>query len=648
MHRNSKSGTGRTRLRSVTLSILLTLLSASPAYAITVDNVIQMHKSGLPSQVIIQTLQSTNASFNLTVQDLKSLEAAGVPKDVIESMMKAGGGSAAPAPEPAPEPAPAPVDDLQRLREREDMDKAAIEEEDRIREAARRAAELERQKMAAEEGKRIAQALESARDAYEDGDYVRAARLYDEFIQKSDPKRPSALEAKLGLADSLYALGLYGNAAEGYHEVVNAGPDSTAFVPAFQGLRRTSQQIAYNPVTLEQLGNLFIGNAAKDVQDSYNYFLGKFFFDYNRYDEARKYLSQVSGEGADFGGAQYLLGLIVVQEAGEDDTDERAQKLIAASPLFQTAVDAAEKVDNPRVAHLSYLALARIAYTVGLYDVAVFYYRKVPNESTNYVNALYEIGWSYFLKGDVRRGMGIFHTLDGPDWTHYFLPDSHLLEATVFMNTCRFDYAHDAVKRIEEKYLALKAPLQKYLGEYVTPDSLYKAFVLGQTRGGVELPRLLRMAVLADAEFHELYGTARNRRREVATLTAKRENFGAVLADRLLSAVESQQKEGQIALGIKISQILQRLDQELTELEVKLSEIRIEIDEVQAEELAAQIEQSYKPDTEKTDAVAEQRAATIFVGDKYLKWPFEGEYWTDEVNNYRSNITEICKGAAQQ
>jgi predicted PilT family ATPase len=116
----------------------------------------------------------------------------------------------------------------------------------------------------------------------------------------------------------------------------------------------------------------------------------------------------------------------------------------------------------------------------------------------------------------------------------------------------------------------------------------------------------------------------------------------------MLSAVETQQKEGQIALGIKISQILQRLDQELTELEVKLSEIRIEIDEVQAEELAAQIEQSYKGDEVKVEAVASERSASIFVGDKYLTWPFEGEYWTDEVNSYRSNLTEICKGASEQ
>lgn len=502
--------------------------------------------------------------------------------------------------------------------------------------------------MAAEESKRIASQLESARDAYEDAEYYRAARLYDEFIQKSDPRKPSALQAKLGLADSLFALKMYGNAAATYHEVVEAGPDNEAFVPAFEGLRRCGQKISYNPVTLEKLTNYFVGNAPKPFQDGYNYYLGKFFFDYNRYDEARKYLAQVSNEGADFADAQYLLGLMVVLEAGEQDTDERAQKLITASPLFQQAVTAAETKDEDRVAHLSYLALARIAYTVGLYDVAIFYYRKVPTDSTNYVNALYEIGWSYFLKGDIRRGMGIFHTLDGPDWENYFLPDSHLLEATVFMNTCHFDFAHDAVKRMEEKYLALKAPLQRYLAEYTTPETLYRAFVLGQTNKGVELPRLLRMATLADAEFSELYGTVRNRRREVSELSTHKDNLGADLANRLLSSVETQQKDAQMEMGIKISAILQRLDAELTDLEVKLSEIRIEIDEVQADELEKAIKDSYQEASQQAAAAAAQRTASVFVGDKYLTWPFEGEYWEDEINAYRSNLTEVCKGAPEQ
>jgi hypothetical protein len=634
-----KRTTRRGRFASGLASGLLALLLAVPAWAITVDNVIQMHKSGLPPTVIIQTLQSTGSSFNLTVDDLKKLEQAGVPKAVIEAMMAKGGAAPAPAPEPAPEPAPA--DDLTRMRNEEEATKNKLEEEDRVREAARRAAEQERQTMAAEEQRRVAEALSKAREAKEDGDYYKAARLFREFLDNADPKKPSALQAKLGLADSLFALKLYGNAAGLYHELLSAGSDNEVFIPAFQGLRKCSQEIAYNPVTLEALTNYFVGNAPKPFQDSYNYFLGKFFFDYNRGDEAKRYLEAVGADAEDYASAQYLLGLIGVQKAGDEESDQRNIALLGAAKNFQAAVIAADAQHERRIAHLGYLALARISYSVGLFDVAIFYYRKVPSDSTNYVNAVHEAGWSYFMKGDVSRGLGIFHNLDGPDWTDSYLPDTQLLESAVFMNTCHFDFAHDAIKRVEDRYLSLKKPLATFLGEYPTPEALYKAFVLGQTHNGIDLPRRLRLAVLSNEEFYDLYTTVTSYRREVARIKKEHDRFGGKLADELLQTVENRQKEGTIALGIKINQLLQGLDAELTDLEVKLTEVKVEIDEQAAVVLENQIK-TVNEGGALQEAAAAQHAASIFVGDKYETWPFEGEYWADEINSYRSRLSDVC------
>ena len=50
------------RLRTSALTFLITTLAAAPALGITVDNVIQMHKSGLPSTVIVQTINSTQSA----------------------------------------------------------------------------------------------------------------------------------------------------------------------------------------------------------------------------------------------------------------------------------------------------------------------------------------------------------------------------------------------------------------------------------------------------------------------------------------------------------------------------------------------------------------------------------------------------------
>ena len=639
-HRTARFRTKR--LWASIVSATLALLMASSAWAITIDNVIQMHQSKLPAAVIVQTIQSTGSTFILTPADKKRLEAAGVDKAVIDAMLASSGSGGAPAPEPPPEPA-VEADPLEKMKADEDAAKAKIEEESRVQAAARRAAELERTKMQAEERKRIAQALKTANEALDDRKYYTAIKEYDRFIQQAEPGKPSTDRARLGFAQALQGLGLYGNAAGIFQDLLSNGAESDLFKPAFEGLRACSRRISYNPVTLETLTNYFVGNFEQGFQDSYNYFLGKFFFDYTRYDDARKYLGEVKDGARDYADAQYLLGLTNVLEAGEEGTAEWAQKLIGGTQFFQSAVNAAEDKGQDRIQHLAYLALARIAYSLGSFDAAIYYYRKVPSDSTSYVDALLESGWSYFLKGDVNRGMGIFHTLDGPSWANYYIPDTYLLEATVFMNRCHFAWARESMDRIKTKFLALRAPLTQFITEYASPEALYKAFVLEQTRKGVELPRLLRMAVISNSEFYDLYTTVTRYRREVARIKRNGDRFGQDLATRLLETVENRQKEGAIALGIKINQLLQELDDGLADLDVKMTEIGIEIDEVEAQELEKGITEDLRGPTEAVEAAESEATAAVLVGNKYLTWPFEGEYWADEINSYRSDLKGVCK-----
>ncbi|MGK0359276.1 MAG: hypothetical protein ACI9U2_001577 [Bradymonadia bacterium] len=630
------------RIWTSIVSATLVLLMANSAWAITLDNVIQMHQSKLPASVIVQTIQSTGSTFTLTPADKKRLEDAGVDAAVIDAMVASSGAGGAPAPEPPPEPA-VEIDPLEKMKADEDAAKSKIEDESRIEAAQRRAADIERQKMQAEERKRVALALKQANEALGDRKYYRAIKEFDRFIQQAEPGKPSTDRARLGFAKALQGLGLYGNAAGIFEDLLGNGSESDLFEPAFEGLRACSRSISYNPVTLESLTNHFVGNFDQGFQDSYNYFLGKFFFDYTRYDDARKYLGEVKDGALDYADAQYLLGLTNVLEAGEEGTAEWAQKLISGTQFFQGAVNAAEEQGQDRIEHLAYLALARIAYSLGSFDAAIYYYRKVPSDSTSYVDALLESGWSYFLKGDVARGMGIFHTLDGPSWVNYYIPDTYLLEATVFMNRCHFRWARESMDRIKTKFLALKAPLTQFMTEYASPESLYKAFVLEQTRKGVELPRLLRMAVISNSEFYDLYTTVTRYRREVARIKRSSDRFGQDLANRLLDTVESRQKEGAIALGIKINQLLQELDDGLTDLEIQMTEISIEIDEVEANEINAEIEGVLRVTTEKDEEAESQATATVLVGNKYLNWPFEGEYWADEINSYRSDLKGVCK-----
>jgi vacuolar-type H+-ATPase subunit I/STV1 len=240
--------------------------------------------------------------------------------------------------------------------------------------------------------------------------------------------------------------------------------------------------------------------------------------------------------------------------------------------------------------------------------------------------------------------MGIFHTLDGPDWVNHYLPDTHLLEAQVFLNLCRTQFAQEAIERLQKKYLELKPQLKLYLETY--EEEIIQAFVLKKLKRGLDLPRRLRLSVIADSRFNESYTNVSRYTAEVAEIERNRETFGQELTGRLLERAADLVEQGNEQLKQMIVQILREREAELDSLDDKVERMRFEIEAQNALRLEEQIEKSYEGQiTEGSgeESAESQATATLLVGDKYLTWPFEGEFWADEINSYRSYLTSQCR-----
>ena len=626
------------------LVALLSVAALSSAWgqALTVDNVIGMHNSKLPAQVIITTLKSSGATFNLSLADLKKLKQAGVAQEVIDVMR--GGAQGTPAPEPEPEP---------ESGEGTSAEPEMTEEEKKIREAAKLAAEKAAAKKREELKKarlaEIKRRLAKAQEHLDAKRYDKALKAFDDFLRSEEQSPEGKAQAQFGLAESLFGLGLYANAMMNYEDILQTPPeDNPVFEKAFYRLRECSREVSF--VSLPGvLTDHYIGNFSPEFQNSYYYFLGKLFFTGSDFEQARLYLNKLSEakqKTPDYARAQYVLGLIAVNESVDDFTG-----LIKANRFFQQAITLAEREEFAeelrRIIHLSYLGLARIAYRIGSdipssFDAAIFYYRKVPSDSTNYIEALYESAWAYFLKGNIRRGMGIFHTLDGPDWEHHYLPDTHLLEAQVFLNLCRTKLAELALNRLEQKYLKLKPTLSLYLETY--EDTIYQAFIEKKLKRGLDLPRRLRLAVISDTRFNTSYSDLVRYAREVEEIKKNVNLFGKELTARLLERAESLLEMRRELLGEKILEILRDRQEELDKLDDSVKRMRFEIEDQVASKLEDDIDKTYKGKMATAAKKADsQAAANLLVGDKYLQWSFEGEFWADEINSYRSYLTNQCK-----
>ncbi len=625
-------------LRGAALALALgvTLLAAPDASALTVDEVITLVKLEIPDAQIIKKIDKDGSTFKLKPSEILKLKKQGVSDKLIRYMLatasrKPGATGGTVTAKPAAE---------KPKRELTAAEKAA--EEARMKEEALRLAEEQRSR---EEGQRKAFAgkvLKRGQTLAKSGRWVEAVQVFTKFVNDGVggvPFAPDSNEAYIatyGIANALARAGLLQSAANKLLEVVRAGPEKLFFQEAFEQLRQLRRKINYRPPELEDLTRFSVVGKPKPFQDSFHYFVGEFLHDFGLSTEAIPYLEKVSTKGKDYPRAQYLLGLVAFQ----DESLGVADKVRRAATAFQNAVVAGEETKNQGMVDLSYLALARLAYTYRQYDAAIFYYRKISKNSPKIARAFYESGWSYFLKNDISRALGIFHALHSPYFKHHFYPELWILEATIYVNTCNITEATEAIKRFQSDVLVLGPPLRDFLKRNRRPEQFFQGVVAAvNTPKTATLPRKLVSPVLQNVEFYNLYKTVKQIEREERKIKGRLQRLGG-FGQELLAKLGQLKGERIAEAGVVVQRTLRQVQKEIGEYQDRLDELKIDLEEKKLQALDDKIAQT--ENKKKLGKTVEQQGAVAIAGSDSMVWPFEGEFWKDEIGSYRSFLKSKC------
>ena len=680
----------RTTLVFVGVFLLGITMGGERALAVSKEEIITLAQLGISDDEIIKAIEKDRTIFSLEISDILELKNAGVPEKVIRFML------ATPQRFGAAKPDDAKPDDTKPGDTKPDVVEEKTPEE--IRADAERA-RLEALRLQQEQDKaRMAQLrafaegqLKVGMDLAADGKYVEAIKHFRKFVKDGNYQMDSDeyYNANYGMALALAEAGLDRSAADMLLEIVLQGPDKAFFQPAFDHLRSLRRKIEFSPPNLEQLTHFFVGNFSRAFQDSYNYFLGEFFYEGANYSLALKYFEQISEGSVDHARSLYLRGLIQVAN----------QMYKSAVESFQRSVLAQEaNKSDERVSHLAYLALARIAYETGDYDAAIFYYRKVPKQSLQLPAAFYESAWCFFVKGDYSRALGTFHALHSPYFAHFFYPEMWILEATVYLNMCRYEFAKQSIEMFRNHVSVLGVPLAQFMQSMRTPAEYYMAVVkILHGDRTYNMPEALLYPVMAHVEFYTLYRTIKQIELEQKELRTSVSELGPWVEEKL-AMLESDKMARMNEIGIKIQQVLRTVEASLREYEVKVTEIELDLNMVEMEKIEMQtrllllkeqidrasqslvamnkrkvpsgkiiakvrkdsIYRQFKQ--EHLDALDEQGlpddvlealevmagisrkagGSVAIVGSDQLEWRFQGEYWSDELWGYRSFLKEEC------
>jgi tetratricopeptide (TPR) repeat protein len=294
-----------------------------------------------------------------------------------------------------------------------------------------------------------------------------------------------------------------------------------------------------------------------------------------------------------------------------------------------TAASMAEDPDNLDLIHLN---LGRSYFGAGNFPRAIEYYARVRRKSPHWLEAQFERSWAHFRVEDVTGSIGLLLTHLSPWFESTYMPEAHLLQTYSLFLLCKFPSANQEIEAFRSKYLAVNAQLEASL---MRSDD---ASIFEQTRGLIQgnrtdVPAQMLVPYLTEARFLKAVSAVAKAEEEIGRLRNVSAN---PFSEVVMEWVSARRVELIKSEGARIKAYLQgqanSLNTMLSDTEIaRLDILRLE---TQLYEQAAELG--------KMADAARLAQRKLRVTRDQQSWPFQGEFWADELGYFRVTATPQC------
>lgn len=464
--------------------------------------------------------------------------------------------------------------------------------------------------------------------------------------------------AEYFLAISLYRLKFYQASYQIFSGVAD-NPNHLKFKETLLWLAKLATQLPEPADIIERVGKYndedlsrFDNEQQRDLYWQLNFMLGRYKYRNRQFEESIRLFQKVDRRSEYYVKAQFFTGVSYVQL-------RKAVPAVKAFQRIEKALDeGVEGVDDEdRMRDLAYLSMARTYYSSSItldaetnaptvnstkLSAAVKYWNQVDVTSEYWLDALFEESWAYFMAGDYPRSLGNIHTLGAPYFPNSFYPESEVLKAIIYFTNCNYDAATTVVAKFNLRYTPIKDELEKILKNYKgenREDAFFK-FLLDVREGKGDIPATVRPIVeialsdrqlLRNIDYVKLLEEEEKRFKK-SPADFQSSGLGLEVSDALKLARDlAVRQAGELALGR-----YQRYVDELNEHLRNGEKILIDITAAQRNLLDEKLQ---------TNQVSKAEAKIFGVvkpDEEHVIWPFNGEYWRDELGFYRQVVESAC------
>jgi TolA-binding protein len=509
-----------------------------------------------------------------------------------------------------------------------------------------------------------------------------AAVEFHNVLRNNTDDAGNTQHAKYWLAVALYHLEYYQAAYTYFYEIAKS-PKHLDFEKTLGWLARLATQLPEPADIIGHLGKYTEEQVAATAKGSpellaqLNYLYGRYKYRKGEFDKAQVLFANVKEASKYYVKAQFFSGI----------TSVRQRKIAPAVKAFENILEYLDKnsleskEETQRFKDLAHLSIARAYYSAAIKQptegefvpdperltAAVVAWNKVDIASEYWLDALFEESWAYFMASDYPHALGNIHTIESPYFPNSFYPEAQFLKAIIYFTNCQYENAKIIVAQFVKKY----EPVRKGLGEILdnrcpgpkpdddgnvadlSPEEAKKCLgFLNDVRDAKakeltgDRGKLLKPVVegafddreiLKNLEYLKVIKSEQDRLK-----TARAPIKGSSLAGELASTLENAygdaiSKAGALARG-RFLRAVDDLDEHLGNVQTMLIDI-----------LAGERGQLEKVGEAKAAAIKQQQTALKGLGDvkadeEHYLWPFDGEYWRDELGFYRQRVVNTCGG----
>lgn len=500
------------------------------------------------------------------------------------------------------------------------------------------------------------EALANALRLYQNDRYMEAGVQLQRVVEGETQDAPANVQkAQFFLAKALYHIRFYQSALAIFDEITQQGQGHVYFGQTLQWLAQLAAELPEPAGIIEKVGR-YPREAIAEFDNAENaalynhliYLLGRHKYQQSQFDEAVDLFQSVSRSSDFYVYARFFEGVAHVRALHARPAVAAFRAVIEAIEGGVSGVD-----DTDRMRDLAWLSLARVYYTAAnrqnpedgtwaydgrLLGNAVEAWNRIGAGSEYWLDALFEASWAFYLADEYARAMGNVHTLFSPFFQDSYYPEALVLKSVIFFTACQIENAEAMVNQFHERYDPIRQELETTLSRFEDNEQFFQ-FLTRVRAGEANVSASIRGIVssaLSDRTLLRHVEYVRLLESEETRLGRTREEFRtSSLGNRILQDIFVAKSFAIDRTGDLARDRYNRLVRELDDLMTQVDTVIVEITSFRRDTLSQEMR-------EQLTSLEGSRGLRVEVDEEHQVWPFNGEYWRDELGFYRQQVTSQC------